>query len=179
MIVSPHRNVFRPEVTVQILQHDFDNIATHKINDHKTCHDKFEFGAEGDEFQLLVDLRDELRRARECYARYKDKTPIHAAIFADTFSEGAALIIYSECGNLLNELEQVHSAIEEGGFEFAFEVDLFSPGFAGLDVVGEVDEGGDVDGKLAEDGADDIGIEDVRLGPFFGEAFDRLRRRVS
>ena len=29
-------------------------------------------------------------------------------------------------------------------------------------------------GELAEDGADDVGIEDVGLRAFFGEAFDRL-----
>ena len=31
-----------------------------------------------------------------------------------------------------------------------------------------------MDGKLAEDGADDVRIEDVGLGAFFGEAFDGL-----
>ena len=31
-----------------------------------------------------------------------------------------------------------------------------------------------MDGKLTEDGADDVRIEDVGLGAFFGEAFDGL-----
>lgn len=43
-----------------------------------------------------------------------------------------------------------------------------------MDVVGEVDEGDDVDGKLAQDGADDVRIEDVGLRAFFGETFDGL-----
>jgi hypothetical protein len=29
-----------------------------------------------------------------------------------------------------------------------------------------------VDGELAEDGADDVEVEDIGLGTFFGEAFD-------
>lgn len=32
-----------------------------------------------------------------------------------------------------------------------------------------------MDGELPEDGADDIDVEDIGLGAFFGEAFDRLR----
>lgn len=31
-----------------------------------------------------------------------------------------------------------------------------------------------MDGKLTEDGADDIDVEDVGLGAFFGESFNRL-----
>lgn len=31
-----------------------------------------------------------------------------------------------------------------------------------------------MDGELAKDGADDVRIEDVGLGAFFGEAFDGL-----
>lgn len=157
-----------------MLQHDFDDVATHKVNDHKTGHDELEFRTEGYEFQLLVDLGDELRRARESYARYEDETPIHAAIFADTFSEGATLIVDSEGRDLLDKLEQVDGTVEEGGFKFAFEVDLFGSRFDGLDVIGEIDEGDDVDGELAEDGADDVRVEDVGLGAFFGKAFDGL-----
>ena len=36
-----------------------------------------------------------------------------------------------------------------------------------VDVVGEIDEGDDMDGELAEDGADDVRVEDVRLGALF------------
>jgi hypothetical protein len=40
----------------------------------------------------------------------------------------------------------------------------------------DVDEGGNVDGELAEDGADDVGVEDVVLWSLFGEGFDGLIR---
>ena len=33
-----------------------------------------------------------------------------------------------------------------------------------------------MDGKLAEDGADDVGVEDVGLGPLFRETFNGLDR---
>lgn len=34
-----------------------------------------------------------------------------------------------------------------------------------------------MDGELPEDGADDINVENIGLGAFFGEAFHRLRGR--
>ena len=43
-----------------------------------------------------------------------------------------------------------------------------------VDIVGEIDEGDDMDGELAEDGADDVRVEDVRLGALFGETFNGL-----
>lgn len=36
-----------------------------------------------------------------------------------------------------------------------------------------------MDGELAKDGADNVGIEDVGLGAFFGEAFDRLGNALA
>ena len=43
-----------------------------------------------------------------------------------------------------------------------------------MDVVGDVNQGGDVDGELAENGRDDVPIPDVVLWSFFGKLFDRL-----
>lgn len=60
LILPPHRNIFWSEVTIQILQHDFDDITTHEVDDHETSHHELEFRAEGHELQLFVDLRDEL-----------------------------------------------------------------------------------------------------------------------
>ena len=36
-----------------------------------------------------------------------------------------------------------------------------------------------MDGELAEDGADDVGVEDVGLRSFFGEAFDGLAAALA
>ena len=86
------------------------------------------------------------------------------------------MVVDGEGGDLLDELEQVDGGVEEGGLEFAFEVGGGGGGcgVVAVDVVGDVDEGGDVDGELAKDGADDVGVEDVGLRAFFGEALDGL-----
>lgn len=36
-----------------------------------------------------------------------------------------------------------------------------------------------MDGELAEDGADNVGVEDVGLGAFFGETFDGLGNALA
>jgi hypothetical protein len=36
-----------------------------------------------------------------------------------------------------------------------------------------------VDGELAEDGADDVGVEDVGLGALFREALDGLDEKIG
>lgn len=46
-------------------------------------------------------------------------------------------------------------------------------------MVGEVDESDDVDGELAEDGADDVGVEDVGLWAFFGQPLYGLRKLLA
>ena len=74
----------------------------------------------------------------------------------------------------MDELEEVDGAVEEGGLELAFEVDVRVVGLDARDVAGDVDKGGDVDGELAQDGAHDVEIEDFGLWAFFGEGFDRL-----
>ena len=48
-----------------------------------------------------------------------------------------------------------------------------------LDVGGDVDEGDDMDCELPQDRPDDVRVEDVRLGAFFGEAFDGLSGVIS
>ncbi len=48
-----------------------------------------------------------------------------------------------------------------------------------FDDLGYVNESDDMDGKLAKDGTDNVRIEDIRLGSFFGEAFDRLVSCIS
>ena len=76
----------------------------------------------------------------------------------------------------MDELEEVDGAVEEGGVELALEIDfraVFSL-FEAVDVVGDVDEGDDVDGELTEDGRDDVPVPDVVLRSGAGELFDRL-----
>ena len=86
------------------------------------------------------------------------------------------MVVDGERGDLLDKLEEVDGAVEEGRFEFGFEVDLGAV-FLRLklvDVVGDVNQGDDVNGELAEDGWDDVPIPDVVLRSLFGELFDGL-----
>lgn len=155
-----------------MLQHLFNDKATHVISNHNPGHDKFEFCREGDKLQFLVELGYEFGRTGEGDSRDKNDSPVHAAVFADAFPEGATLVVDGEGGNLLNELEEIDGTIEKRRLEFAFKVDIGAPRFCALDVIGDVYQGYDVDSELAKDGADDVRIEDVGLGAFLREAFD-------
>ena len=84
------------------------------------------------------------------------------------------MIIYCKSRDLLDELEEVNGAIEKGRFKLAFKVDVVAARFVASNIVGEVDEGDDVDGELAENGANDVRVEDIGLRSFFGETFDGL-----
>ncbi len=88
------------------------------------------------------------------------------------------MVVDGEGGDLLDQLQEVDGAVEEGRLEFAFELDVLFAGLNLLDVVREVDEGDDVDGELAEDGANDVGVKDVGLWSLFRQAFDGLRCRL-
>ncbi len=77
------------------------------------------------------------------------------------------MVVDCEGGDLLDELQEVDGAVEERRLELAFEVDVLFAGLDLLDVIREIDEGDDVDGELAEDGANDVGVEDVGLWSLF------------
>jgi hypothetical protein len=84
------------------------------------------------------------------------------------------LVVDGEGGDLLDQLQEVDGGVEEGRGEFLLEVWVRVFGLDALYVLGDVDEGGDVDGELAEDGADDVGVKDVVLRALFGQSFDGL-----
>lgn len=51
--------------------------------------------------------------------------------------------------------------------------------FDGINIIGQIDQRNDVNGELTEDGADDVDIENVRLGSLLREPFDGLRRLLA
>jgi hypothetical protein len=51
--------------------------------------------------------------------------------------------------------------------------------FNGVDIVRHVDQSSDMNGKLAEDRADDVHVENVRLRPLFGQPFHGLKRELA
>lgn len=107
-----------------MLQDRFNHIAAHEIGNHDGGHDDFKFSAERDHSELFVDFGDEFGRAGKRYAGNEQQAPVHAAVLADAFAEGSALVVDREGGDLLDELQEVDSAVEEGGFELAFEIDF-------------------------------------------------------
>jgi hypothetical protein len=86
------------------------------------------------------------------------------------------LVVDGESGDLLDKLQEVDGAVEERGLEFALEVDgaAVFHGFDCRHVLGDVDEGGDVDGELAKNGGDDVPVPDIVLRAFLGELFNGL-----
>lgn len=124
LIRPPDRNILGSEVTEQPLQHVLDEPASSVVSDHKQGEGDLELGRERNEAQLLVQLGNEFCGAGKSHSGGRDETPVHGLILADGFAEGAALVVDGEGGDLLDQLEKVDGAVEEGGLEFAFEVDF-------------------------------------------------------
>ena len=168
MVRSPFRNVLRLEVTESCFQHFFDDVAADVVDDHHCRHGDLEVGGEGNKFQLFIDLWNELGRTGEGDQGDAHQAPIHAPVLSDAFSERPSLIVDGECGYLLDQLQQVHSTVEEGRLKVPFQVDIWLPRLGPLNVVGKIDEGDYMNRKLAEHRPDNVEIEDVRLRSFFG-----------
>jgi hypothetical protein len=176
LIRPPLRNILRLVIGEEHLQRLLNNPATSVIQHHNSTHSNLELSGEGHKAELLVDLGDELGRAAESHTRDHQDAVVHALVLLDGLAEGAALVVDGESRDLLDELQQVDGAVEERGLELALEVDGAAV-FHGLElchVLRDVDEGGDVDGELAEDGGDDVPVPDVVLRAFLGELFDGL-----
>ena len=86
------------------------------------------------------------------------------------------MVVDCEGGDLLDELEEVDCGVEKRGLEVLFQVRVGVLGFDALYVLGDIDEGDDVDGELTEDGANDVNVEDVVLGTLLREGFDGLKK---
>lgn len=92
---------------------------------------------------------------------------------------------------MLDELEKINSAVKKRGFEFSFQVDVAAWPNQKLvespieykksdvrvnfsDIVGKIYQSSYVDGELSKHGTNDVWVENVRLGTFFGQTFDGL-----
>ena len=177
LILTAHGNVAGLEVAEQVLEDNLNEPAGHVIQDHDNSHRPLELIREGHELHLLVELGHHLSRASESNGRDTDNTVEHALVLRDRLAEGAALVVDGEGGDLLDELEKVDGRVEQRRRELGLEVDALG---ARRDLVaepGNVDERDHVHGELAENGADDVKVEDVGLGTLLGETLDRLGAR--
>lgn len=84
------------------------------------------------------------------------------------------MVVDSEGGNLLDELQEVDGRVEKRRLKLFLEVRVGVLGLDTLNVLRDIYEGGNVDGELAEDGSDNVRIENVVLGALFGQSFDGL-----
>jgi hypothetical protein len=174
LVRPPDRDILGPVIAKRPLERLLDDEAPDVIQDHDGRHREPEGVGELDEAELRVELGDELGRAGESHAGDEDDAPVHAAVFADAFAEGPALVVDGEGRDLLDELQQVDGAVQERGLEVAFEVDIGFSGFDPLHVVRDIHKCDDVNRKLTQYGSDDVEVENVGLRPLFRQALDRL-----
>lgn len=192
LIRAPDSDILGAEVAEQILEDSLNQPATAIVEDHQHGQRHLKLSAERHQTQPLVHIGDKLSRTREGHAGCGDKTPVHGFVLANRLAEGSALVVDREGGDLLDQLEQVDGTVQQRWLKLALEVDvalssviLVSTSHASfkaenirfdlIDIVGEVDQCRDVDGKLSENGSNDIDIEDVRLRSLLGQALDRLK----
>lgn len=171
-------NILRPEVTVEVLQGLLDDETTGVVNDHRRSQPDLEVHSEGNQGKLLIDLRDELGGAAEGDSGNHENTVVHSAILGDGLPERPALVVDSKGGDLLDQLEEVDGGVEQARFELlsqVIRVEAEVLGLMNLDVVGDVNQCDDVNGKLSENGADDVDVEDIGLRALFRELFNGLR----
>jgi hypothetical protein len=174
LIWPAKRNILRSVIAETPLEPLFNDPARAKIQHHHARNHPLEVARERHKLELVVQLGDEFRRAREGDARYEYQAPVHALVLADRFAERPALVVDCKGGDLLDELQQVDCRVEEGRLKVFFEVRVRVFGLDALHVLRDVDESRNVDGELTEDGADNVRVEDVVLGALFGEGLDGL-----
>lgn len=124
LIRTTNSNILRTEVTEEVLKHVLNEPATTVIEDHEHGESHLKLVRERNETELLVEFGDELCRAGECYTGSGNQTPVHGLVLANGFTERTALIVDREGGNLLDQLEEVDGAVQEGRLELALEVDV-------------------------------------------------------
>ena len=194
LIRATDRDVLGTEVTEEVLQNVLDDIASSVVKDHQHSQGDFELIGEGNQAQLLVDLRDELGGTGESASRSSNQTPVHGLVLTDRLTERTTLVVDGKCGDLLDQLEEVDCAVQERGLEFALKINVvISPvvlvrmmkyfvvhafrcylRLMFVDVLRKIDQGHDMDGELTKHGSNDINVEDIWLGSLLRQALDRL-----
>lgn len=176
LIRSPFSNVFRPVITENCFEDLLHHPTTQEVNDHDHCERTFELSSKWHQFQLLVDLRHEFCGTTECYSSHEYNAPVHAFVLSNALPEWPPLVVNSEGRDLLNELQEVDSAVEKRGLKFTFKIDFRAIflGLKAMHIVGNVYQSGNMDSKLTKNGWDDIPVPNVILRPFLRELFDGL-----
>jgi len=118
-------NVARAQVAKQLLEYPLNDVARDKIDDHDRGHDGLKVFIERHQLHGFVQLGQHLSRAGERDGRDSHNAVEHALVLRKGLAEGPALVVDGEGGNLLDELEEVDCAVEEGGLKLGFKVNYF------------------------------------------------------
>lgn len=124
LIRSADRDILRPIIAKCGLQPLLNNPASDVVEDHGCGESGLEVRRKGHQAHLLVDLGDKFRGARESDGGDADDAPVHTAVFGECFAEGTALVVDGERGDLLDKLEKIHGAVQQGFRKFAFEINV-------------------------------------------------------
>lgn len=73
--------------------------------------------------QPPIHLRHKIRRSRKRNTARPDQSPIQRRVLSYALTEGSALVVDREGGDLLREAEEEDGGVEQVGLEFGFEVD--------------------------------------------------------
>jgi hypothetical protein len=175
LIGSPEGNVLGLVIPEAPLETLFDEPAGAKVEDHRSSDHPLEVAGERNELEFGVEFGNELGCTGECDTRNEDEAPVHALIFADGLTEGTALVVDGKGRNLLDELQEVDSRVEEGWLKLLLEIGVGVLRLDTLNVLRDVDQSCNMDSKLSEDGANDVGVEDVVLWSLFRESLNSLK----
>lgn len=124
LIRSTNGDILGTEITEQVLENSLNQPATSVVDGHQHGQRDLELVAERHQAKLLVDLGNEFGRAGESHSGRGNETPVHGLVFADGLAERTALVVDREGGDLLDQLEQVNGAVQEGRLEFALEINV-------------------------------------------------------
>ncbi|GJC78632.1 hypothetical protein ColLi_01470 [Colletotrichum liriopes] len=180
-------NVARSVVGEEVLEHNLNHPAGGIVDDHDARHRRLELVAEGDQLHLLVDLGNELHRAGEGQGRDTDNAVEHALVLTKTLAERTSLVVNGESADLLDELEQVNSAVEQAGGELGLEVNVtrattymlgeWNSRLESVAEAGNVNQSNDVNGELPQNRTNDVKVENVGLRTLLGQALDNAGAR--
>ncbi|KAI6750013.1 hypothetical protein HG531_007278 [Fusarium graminearum] len=162
-------------VAEELLETDLNDPASCVVYDHDGGHVRLELLREGDELHALVDVGEELESTGESETRNTDDTVEHTLVLRERLTEGTALVVDGKGGDLLDKLEEVDSGVEERGREFSLKINII--GATSIAKAGDVDQGGNVNSELSQNGTDDVNVEDVGLRTFLAKTFDDTSAR--
>lgn len=113
LVRTTHGNITGAIVREEGLEDDLDKVAGGVVDDHDGGHGELELVGKRHQLHLLIDLGDELGRTGKrdsCHAH--DAVP-HTLILGESLPERAALIVDGECADLLDQLQEEYTAVEQ------------------------------------------------------------------